>query len=133
MATCAKPVVRDGQVEDQAPAARLVPKLVADLHVAAPLARAGRDPVLRAHRVSGRLQPHAAPPLDHHSSLTHSIVTSPSPRTDAAHADHLLLITSALSSGGIFSQILFALLMLAGVHRGSKPPAPPTATRGQSV
>ena len=44
--------MRDGQVEDQAPAARLVPKVVADLQVAAPLACACRYPVLRADRVS---------------------------------------------------------------------------------
>ena len=44
--------MRDGQVEDQAPAARLVPKVVADLQVAAPLACACRHPVLRADRVS---------------------------------------------------------------------------------
>ena len=46
--------MRDGQVEDQAPAARCVLEVVADLHVAAPLAL----PLRRAEwdRVSGRVE-----------------------------------------------------------------------------
>jgi hypothetical protein len=42
------PLVRDGQVEDQAPAARLFGKVVSDLHVTAPLACACRDSMLGA-------------------------------------------------------------------------------------
>ncbi len=56
VATWTKAVVSEGQVEDQAPAARLVPKVGADLHVAAPLACACRYAVLRADRVSGRAE-----------------------------------------------------------------------------
>jgi hypothetical protein len=51
MATAPKKVVRDAEVEDQAPAARLVLKVVADLHVAAQLACAGHDPLLCVNRV----------------------------------------------------------------------------------
>ena len=53
-ATAPKSVVGHGQVEDQAPAVRCVLEVVADLHVAAPLACACRYAVLRADRVSGR-------------------------------------------------------------------------------
>ena len=56
MSTAPKTVVGHGQVEDQAPAARLVFEVVADLHVAAPLACACRYAVLRADRVSGRAE-----------------------------------------------------------------------------
>ena len=49
-------VMGDAEVKDQAPAARLVPKVGADLHVAAPLACACRYAVLRADRVSGRAE-----------------------------------------------------------------------------
>jgi hypothetical protein len=42
--------------ESLAPAARLVPKVVADLHVAAPLACACRYAVLRADHVSSRAE-----------------------------------------------------------------------------
>ena len=38
VAAAADPVVCDGQVEDQAPAARCIPEVAPDLHVAAPLA-----------------------------------------------------------------------------------------------
>ena len=44
----------DAEVEDQAPAARLVSQIAADLHVTAPLACAGRDPVLCPNCVSSR-------------------------------------------------------------------------------
>ena len=54
MATAPKAVVGHGQVKDQAPAARCVLEVVADLHVAAPLDYACRYAVLRADRVSGR-------------------------------------------------------------------------------
>jgi len=54
VATAPKAVVGHGQVEDQA--ARCVLELVADLHVAAPLACACRYAVLRADRVSGRAE-----------------------------------------------------------------------------
>jgi hypothetical protein len=37
----------DAEVQDQAPAASLVPEVILDLHVAAPLARAGGNAVLR--------------------------------------------------------------------------------------
>ena len=37
-------LMRDAEVEDQAPAASLVSQVVPNLHVAAPLACAGRDP-----------------------------------------------------------------------------------------
>ena len=45
--------MRDAEVEDQAPAASLrdlISQVVADLHVAAPLACAGRDAELRVFR-----------------------------------------------------------------------------------
>ena len=45
-----------GQVEDQAPAARRVLEVAAELHVAAPLACACRYAVLRPDRVSGRAE-----------------------------------------------------------------------------
>jgi hypothetical protein len=51
-----KTVVGHGQVEDQAPAARCVLEVAAELHVAAPLACACRYAVLRADRVSGRAE-----------------------------------------------------------------------------
>ena len=43
---------RDAEVEDQAPAASLVPEVILDLHVAAPLAHDGGNAVLGADRVS---------------------------------------------------------------------------------
>ncbi len=52
VAAAADPVVCDGQVDDQAEAARCVPEVVPDLHVAAPLACACRDAVLGADDVS---------------------------------------------------------------------------------
>ena len=55
-ATAPKSVVGHGQVEDQAPAVRCVLEVVADLHVAAPLACACRYAVLRADRASGRAE-----------------------------------------------------------------------------
>jgi hypothetical protein len=58
--------VRDRQVEDQAPAARLIAYVVADFHVSSPLACACRYAVLRADRVSGRaeqLPQHAHHPI----------------------------------------------------------------------
>ena len=54
MATAPKTFMRNAEVEDQAPAARLVLGVVADLRVAAPLPCACRYAVLRADRVSGR-------------------------------------------------------------------------------
>ncbi len=52
VAAAADPVVCDGQVEDQAPAARCIPEVVPDLHVAAPLACACCGAVLCSHDVS---------------------------------------------------------------------------------
>ena len=43
----------DAEVKDQAPAPGLIPEIMADLHIAAPLACACRDSVLCAHDVSG--------------------------------------------------------------------------------
>jgi len=66
--------VRDGQVEDQAPAARCVLEVVADLHVAAaPLACAGRYAVLRAERECVRRCGTRAPalPLTTHAHWFH--------------------------------------------------------------
>jgi hypothetical protein len=51
--------MRDAEVEDQAPAASLVSQVVAELHVAAPLARACRDSLLGADRVSSRAEERA--------------------------------------------------------------------------
>ena len=48
--------MRHAAVEDQAPADSLVLQVVPNLHVAAPLARAGRDSVLGADRVSSRAE-----------------------------------------------------------------------------
>jgi hypothetical protein len=48
--------VRDAEVEDQALAASLVSQVVPNLHVAAPLARGGRDSMLGADRVSSRAE-----------------------------------------------------------------------------
>jgi hypothetical protein len=48
----ADPVVCDGQVADQAPASRCIPEVAPDLHVAAPLASACCDAVLRPDDVS---------------------------------------------------------------------------------
>jgi hypothetical protein len=45
-----------GEESDQAPAASLVLQVVPNLHVAVPLARAGRDSVLGADRVSSRAE-----------------------------------------------------------------------------
>jgi hypothetical protein len=56
VATAPKTVVGHGQVEDQAPVARCVLEVAADLNVAAPLACACRYAVLRADRVSGRAE-----------------------------------------------------------------------------
>ena len=56
MVPAPKSVVGRGQVEDQAPAARCILEVVADLHVAASLACACRYAVLRADRVSGRAE-----------------------------------------------------------------------------
>jgi hypothetical protein len=52
VATVPKAVVGHYQVEDQAPAPRCVLEVIADLHVAAPLACVCRYAVLRAARVS---------------------------------------------------------------------------------
>jgi len=46
----------DAEVKDQAPAPGLIPKIVAYLHIAAPLACACRDSMLCAHDVSGRAE-----------------------------------------------------------------------------
>ena len=43
----------DAEVKDQAPAPGLIPEIVPNLHIAAPLARAGRHAMLSAHDVSG--------------------------------------------------------------------------------
>ena len=59
MAAAADSVVCDGQVKDQAPAARCVVQVVPDLHVAAPLACAGRDAVLGAYNVASRSEERA--------------------------------------------------------------------------
>ena len=48
VATAPKAFMRDDEVEDQAPAASLVSQVVPNLHVAAPLAHAGRDSMLGA-------------------------------------------------------------------------------------
>ena len=61
------------------------------------------------------------------SMLDASAVTSPSPtRTHAAHAHHHLLL---IISEGIFSQDLFAILMLAG-GRNSKPASAANSAEG---
>ena len=51
-----KPVMGYAEVEDQTPAPGQISKIVADLHVAAPLAGAGRHSMLCAHDVSGRAE-----------------------------------------------------------------------------
>ena len=56
VSTAPKTVVGHGQVEDQAPAARRVLGVAAELHVAAPLACACRYAMLRPDRVSGRAE-----------------------------------------------------------------------------
>ncbi len=56
MATAPKPIVGHGQVEDQAPAARRVLEIAAELHFAAPLACACRYALLRPDRLSGRAE-----------------------------------------------------------------------------
>jgi hypothetical protein len=43
VATAPTPLKRDAQVEDQGSAASLFSQVISDFHVAAPLARAGRD------------------------------------------------------------------------------------------
>jgi hypothetical protein len=43
----------DAEVKDQALAPGLIPKIVADLHIAAPLACACRDSMLCAHETRG--------------------------------------------------------------------------------
>ena len=48
--------LRDAEVEDQASVASLVSEVVPKLHVAAPLARAYRDSMLVAARVSSRAE-----------------------------------------------------------------------------
>ena len=53
---CWSQIGRDEQVEDQAPAARLITHLVADFHVTTPLDCACRYTVLCADRVSGRAE-----------------------------------------------------------------------------
>ena len=52
MAAASDPFVGEEQVEDQAPSPGRILKVALDLHVAAPLACAGRYLVLRADRVS---------------------------------------------------------------------------------
>jgi hypothetical protein len=54
VATAHKALMRNAEVEDQAPAASLVSQVTPNLHFAAPLARAGRDDMLLADRVSSR-------------------------------------------------------------------------------
>ena len=56
-------VVRDGQVEDQAQAARLITQVAADFHVCDPLACVCRYTMLRAHRVSGRAEQQQTPTI----------------------------------------------------------------------
>ena len=56
VSTSPKTVVGHGQVEDQAPAARRVLEVAAELHVAAPWACACRYALLRPDRVSGRAE-----------------------------------------------------------------------------
>ena len=51
--------MRHAAAEDQAPADSLVLQVVPNLHVAAPLARASRDSVLGADRVSSRAEERA--------------------------------------------------------------------------
>ena len=51
-----KPVMGDAEVKDQTPAPCLIAKIVAYLHIAAPLACACRDSMLCAHDVSGRAE-----------------------------------------------------------------------------
>ena len=48
--------MRDAEVEDQAPAASLVSQVVPNLHDAAPLACACRDPMLGADSVPSRVE-----------------------------------------------------------------------------
>jgi hypothetical protein len=48
VATTPKPLMHDAEVNDQAPAARLVSQVVPDFHIAAPWACAGRDAELCA-------------------------------------------------------------------------------------
>jgi hypothetical protein len=74
VASGALTVVCDGQVDDQAPAGRLIAQVVADFHVSTPLACAFRYAVLRADRVSGRAeQATTAPtrPLASHAPWLH--------------------------------------------------------------
>ena len=51
-----KPVMGDAKVKDQTPAPGLIAKIVAYLHIAAPLACACRHSMLCAHDVSGRAE-----------------------------------------------------------------------------
>jgi hypothetical protein len=57
----AKTLMRDAEVEDQAPASSLVSQVVPNFHVAAPLACACRYPMLGAHRVSSRAEERPKP------------------------------------------------------------------------
>ena len=59
VATAPAAVMRDNEVEDQAPSASLVSQIVSDFNVASPLARAGRDSMLGADRVSSRAEERA--------------------------------------------------------------------------
>ena len=59
-----KPVMGDAEVKDQAPAPGLIPKIVPNLHIAAPLTFAGRHAMLSAYRVSGRAE--QRPQYGHH-------------------------------------------------------------------
>ena len=52
VAAAADPVVCDGQVKDQAPAARCIPEVAPDFHVADPLVCVCCDTVLCADDVS---------------------------------------------------------------------------------
>jgi hypothetical protein len=59
-----KPVMGDAEVEDQTPAPGLTVEIVPNLHIAAPLARAGRHAMLGPYRVSGRAE--QRPQYGHH-------------------------------------------------------------------
>jgi hypothetical protein len=63
MATAPKAFMRDNAVEDQAPAASLVSQVFPSLHVATLLARACRDSMLGADRVSSRAAEHSDHPV----------------------------------------------------------------------
>jgi hypothetical protein len=59
VASAADSVLFDGQVEDQAQAARCVVQVVPDLHVTALLACIGRDSVLGAYNMANRSEERA--------------------------------------------------------------------------